>query len=46
MIMKCTGAHVTQAKSGMRVYQDTGVFSPGSPVFALPTDWTISYELK
>ena len=23
-----------------------GGFSPGSPVFAPPSDWTVSYELK
>ena len=23
-----------------------GSFSPGSPIFASPTDWPISYELK
>ena len=24
----------------------SGGFSPGSPVFAPPTDWPVSYELK
>ena len=37
-------AHVRQAKFCLRVCQV--VFSRGSPVFAPPTNWPVSYELK
>ena len=37
-------AHVRQAKFCLRLCQV--VFSRGSPVFAPPTNWPVSYELK
>ena len=36
--------HVRQAKSCLQVCQV--VFLGGSPIFAPPTDWPVSYELK
>ena len=36
-------AHVREAKFCLRV---PGGFSLGSPIFAPPTDWPVSYELK
>ena len=39
---RLTLAHVRQ----MLLAGLPGGFSPGSPIFAPATDWTISYELK
>ena len=39
------GAHVRQAKLCLRVVP-CGFSRGGSPIFAPPTDWPVSYELK
>ena len=40
------GAEFTCGTSQVLLAGVPGGFSPGTPVFAPPTDWPVSYELK
>ena len=40
------GAEFTCGTSQVLLAGVSGGFSPGTPVFAPPTDWPVSYELK